>query len=285
MTRDREEAARRAAEAFEVLGNEIRTGVVLALVDEAPLSFSELRERVGVADSGRFNYHLGKLTGRFVDKDEDGYRLRYHGHRVAHAVLAGSFTATTSFDPVPVEGDCIWCGEPALRGSYEDEQVRIACGACGERIISVAFPPTAVVERTPEAALCAFERWSRRQAQLDRDGICPECASPSRVELDDDPPESLWLSPVVHHRCDVCERTQYTAIGGAVLDHPAVLAFHDEDPRTGPYWANPYLLTNRHVEVRSREPWRVDVTFERDGERLVVTVDGDLSVVETATGR
>jgi DNA-binding HxlR family transcriptional regulator len=66
MSRDREAVARTAAEAFEVLGNEIRTAMVLELADAGPLSFSELRERVGVTDSGRFNYHLEKLVGRFV---------------------------------------------------------------------------------------------------------------------------------------------------------------------------------------------------------------------------
>jgi DNA-binding HxlR family transcriptional regulator len=66
MSRDREAVARTAAEAFEVLGNGIRTAMVLELADAGPLSFSELRERVGVTDSGRFNYHLEKLVGRFV---------------------------------------------------------------------------------------------------------------------------------------------------------------------------------------------------------------------------
>jgi len=284
MDRDHEAAARTAAEAFEVLGNEIRTGVVLALADRGPLSFSGLRDHVDIADSGRFNYHLEKLVGQFVRKTDEGYRLRYHGRRVAHAVLAGSFTETASFEPVPAPGDCLHCGESSLEGAYRDERLRIRCGACEETLLSVAFPPTAVVNRTPREAVDAFERWSRRQAQLDRDGICPECASDVEVRLEDDGLERLDLSPVVHHRCAVCERTTCTAIGGAVLDHPEVVAFHAErgrDLREGPYWSNPYLLTNRHVEVRSRDPWRVDVRFEEGDASLVVTVDGELNVVET----
>lgn len=283
MSRDREEATRTAAEAFEVLGNEIRTGIVLELADAGTLSFSELRDRVGVADSGRFNYHLEKLVERFVRRTDDGYRLRYHGERVAHAVLAGSFTETASFEAVPADGECLECGEAALEGAYEDERIHIRCRSCEETLLSVAFPPTAVRDRTPHEAIDAFERWSRRQAELERDGICPECASQVRLTLDDDP--TLPLSPVVHHRCTVCERTAYTAVGGAVLDHPDVVAFnaeHGRDPRKGPYWANPYLLTNRYVEVRSRDPWRVVVRFEEEeGDELLVTVDGELNVAET----
>lgn len=286
MSRDREATARRAAEAFDVLGNEIRTAILLALLDASPLTFSELRERVGVADSGRFNYHLDRLTGQFVRTDDTGYHLRYHGWRVAHAVLAGTFTETASFDPVPVDGSCRACGEHALEGEYTDERVRIRCGACGERVLSVAFPPSAVAGRTPEEALTAFERWSRRQADLAREGICPECASRTATELDPDPPDSARLSTLVRHECATCKWGNWTTVGSAVLDHPDVIAFardRDLEPMTRPYWSNDYLVTNRYVEVRSREPWRVDVTFPADGERLVLTVDERIEVVKTAT--
>jgi hypothetical protein len=38
------------------------------------MPFSELYEAVDVDDPGKFNYHRKKLLGRFVRKDEDGYR-------------------------------------------------------------------------------------------------------------------------------------------------------------------------------------------------------------------
>jgi DNA-directed RNA polymerase subunit RPC12/RpoP len=283
MDDDRAVAARAAAEAFETLGNELRANIVLALLD-GPRTFSQLREAVGVADSGRFNYHLDQLTGQFVRKTEEGYRLRYHGDHVARSMLAGTFTETTAFEPVPVDGDCIECGDRALMGSYADERVHIDCDACGERVLTVGFPPTAVADRAPGEAIEAFERWSRHQAAMERDGVCAVCTSRVRTTLAMDPPRGIDLSPVVSHECVVCERLTCTAVGGAVVDHPEVVAFHAEagrDPRAGPYWSNPYLVTNRHVEVRSREPLRVDVTFSVDDETLVVTVDDHLDVVET----
>ncbi|MFB6172797.1 MAG: winged helix-turn-helix domain-containing protein [Haloarculaceae archaeon] len=284
MDRDRDATARRAAEAFDVLGNEIRTAILLALLADGPLTFSGLRDRVGVADSGRFNYHLDRLTGQFVRKETGGYRLRYHGRRVAHAALAGTFTETTSFDPVSVEGACRACGERALVGSYEDEAIRIRCRACDERVLAVSFPPSAVVGRSPSEAIQAFERWSRRQADLAREGICPVCASRTETHLDPDPSLGDDLAPVARHDCGTCGWQNCTTVGSAVLDHPAVDRFareHDLDPRSGPYWSNEYVVTNRHVTVESRDPWRVAVTVRADDARLVLAVDETLAVVET----
>lgn len=67
-------------EAFSLLANEDRLAILDALVrahrrGETPLSFSALRERVGIGDSGRFAYHLRELTGHFVARSSDGYSL------------------------------------------------------------------------------------------------------------------------------------------------------------------------------------------------------------------
>lgn len=63
----------RTTEAFESLGNVTRLAIQLALweakkpgpplseLSDPPVSFSELRECVGMRDSGQLNYHLDKL--------------------------------------------------------------------------------------------------------------------------------------------------------------------------------------------------------------------------------
>ena len=58
------------AEAFSVVGNETRLAILEALwaAPERPVTFSELRSRVGMADSAQCNYHLYRLTGQFVAK-------------------------------------------------------------------------------------------------------------------------------------------------------------------------------------------------------------------------
>jgi hypothetical protein len=80
-------------DAFATLGNETRLGILQTLGRAGEdLSFSVLRDRVGVEDSGQFNYHLEQLVGHFVRKTEDGYQLRRAGRRVVEAVLSGAVT-------------------------------------------------------------------------------------------------------------------------------------------------------------------------------------------------
>lgn len=45
--------------------------------------FSGLEAAVGVEDDGRFGAHLGKPAGHFVERTDEGYRLRYPGVRIA----------------------------------------------------------------------------------------------------------------------------------------------------------------------------------------------------------
>ncbi|WP_135826007.1 winged helix-turn-helix domain-containing protein [Halorussus ruber] len=73
-------------DALEVLGNEIRVSILRELAEaDGPLSFTELRERSGVRDTGKFNYHLKKLCSYFVREAEGGYELGHAGSRVIAA--------------------------------------------------------------------------------------------------------------------------------------------------------------------------------------------------------
>ncbi|MFC5972864.1 ArsR/SmtB family transcription factor [Halomarina salina] len=76
-------------DAFEALSDETRLAIVRTLADrrrdrpDAPaLSFSALRGRVGVRDSGTFNYHLNRLRRTFVRKTAEGYELDADGMRL-----------------------------------------------------------------------------------------------------------------------------------------------------------------------------------------------------------
>jgi hypothetical protein len=73
-------------DALEVLGNEIRVSILRELAEaDGPLSFTELRERAGVRDTGKFNYHLKKLCSYFVREADGGYELGHAGSRVVAA--------------------------------------------------------------------------------------------------------------------------------------------------------------------------------------------------------
>lgn len=68
-------------EAFAALGNETRMAILQALWDSRdPLSFSDLRDAIGIQDPGRFHYHLSHLTDHFVRKSGKGYVLRAAGN-------------------------------------------------------------------------------------------------------------------------------------------------------------------------------------------------------------
>ncbi|WP_265110136.1 ArsR/SmtB family transcription factor [Halosolutus halophilus] len=95
-------------DALEVLGNETRIAILRALAEvDEPLSFSELRERVGIRDSGKFNYHLTRLCEYFVRETDGGYELGPAGTRlIANVEPTGTPLETTSTDgPCPVCGD------------------------------------------------------------------------------------------------------------------------------------------------------------------------------------
>ncbi|WP_436927806.1 winged helix-turn-helix domain-containing protein [Halosimplex amylolyticum] len=70
---------------FTLLSDETRVRILAALADadREAVCFSDLRGRVGMADSGQFNYHLDRLRGDLVAKTDDGYALTEAGRAVA----------------------------------------------------------------------------------------------------------------------------------------------------------------------------------------------------------
>ncbi|WP_267642940.1 winged helix-turn-helix domain-containing protein [Haloarchaeobius amylolyticus] len=101
-----------ATDALEVLGNELRMRILRELAAaEEPLPFSTLRERAGIRDTGKFNYHLTRLCEYYVREVADGYELGHAGTRVIAAAEPmqaedGDAPATdAASDACPVCGD------------------------------------------------------------------------------------------------------------------------------------------------------------------------------------
>ena len=107
--RERTDIRQEGIDALETLSNEHRLAILRALAEaEAPLSFSELRRRVGMEDPGQFNYHLTELCERFVRDEGSGYSLGHRGERVVLAagdIDPEAATATQPDDNCPVCGD------------------------------------------------------------------------------------------------------------------------------------------------------------------------------------
>lgn len=103
------------AEALSVLADETRLAILRALADaDEPLSFSRLRERTGISDSGRFSYHLRQLCEYFVRDTPEGYELGHAGARVIDVTGAVSDSAATDPAAMSIDGpseECPVCGE------------------------------------------------------------------------------------------------------------------------------------------------------------------------------
>jgi DNA-directed RNA polymerase subunit RPC12/RpoP len=276
------------AEAFDVLGNGTRIDILRALAESPgdPVTFSTLRQRVGMTDSGQFNYHLEKLVDRFVRKGEDGYELTTAGMLVHGAILSGAYTGGAAFDPIPLtdEGDdCPDCGS-GLELRYAAERMRVACPDCDRLVASMPLPPGVLEGRDRAAIPETFDRYLRVVAEQLRDDFCLFCSGPLDARLErtafpafnlDDP------APLAVFECARCGRQVQSGPGALLLDHPAVVAFyhdHGRDVRERPVWQRP-LMHWDGVTVTSEDPLEIEAALELDGDRLAIRLDESLGVV------
>ncbi|MDS0279231.1 hypothetical protein NDI85_15630 [Halomicroarcula sp. S1AR25-4] len=270
-------------EAFALVGHELRISILRALgeADGQRLSFSTLRERIGERDSGKFNYHLSKLEGRFVAKTGRGvYALTYPGHRVVDAIHNGAFHRQDGVDAEPVSGSCLDCGG-GLAFTYDTlEGGRVACVECGRRHLRHPFDPGGLVDRSGDEIGRVFDRVARNtwaQAQTD---ICPVCAGHVRRWLRTDAPPKAVAVPghpvTVGFDCRQCSYHGNVPTGVLLLSHPAVRGFCYEngvDLRSEPLWELPFVVDPDAVTVRDDDPWEVAVTVAVGDEERVAVVD------------
>lgn len=267
---------------FSLLGNETRIGIIRALwrAGNDAVSFSELRERADVADSGQFNYHLGELVGTFVRREGDGYELTYAGRQVVGAILDGTYTKRASIDPFEIDVSCIACGS-ALEASYDDESFFVNCPDCDRGVAEFQLPPGALNGRTREELVAMTAHWIRAQSVFMQNGICPTCAGVVARSIET-ASELPGHEVRVEYDCERCVWSGHTMVGPHFLTHPAVVSFyHDHGvDLTEQWWEALMQSSNQPATVRSEDPWRISVTISVAGDELELIVDGDLNVVE-----
>ncbi|NIB98187.1 winged helix-turn-helix domain-containing protein [Halobacterium sp. R2-5] len=258
-----------AEAAFGAVADELRVRILRELWDaEGALAFSELRERVDVRDSGRFNYHLGKLRGRFVEQTDDGYELRYAGQQLVSALYSGVYTEDASVGPSPVDGSCFDCGGD-LEARYEDEHGHVECTDCGMNVVMGGVPPAFVDGREDDLAT-AIDAYLRTQIRQCTAGFCPECSGPTtgRLAVSDYGPQAIF-------ECGRCGGEFQGTASMVALEHPAVVAFyreHGRDVREVPVWKLDWVAQPEWDGDEAR------VTVAVDGDELALTVDESLSV-------
>jgi hypothetical protein len=282
-------------EAFALVGHETRVAILRAVMDAAnesgepygAVSFSELRDRVGMRDSGQFNYHLGKLVGPFLERDGKGYRMRYTTLLVMGAILAGTYTERGDAEPVTVDSPCPSCGG-VVQATYENDRGVVQCVDCEDVFCSASIPAGALEGYDREEYPRVFKQWTTRLMGEMQSGFCLACTGRVRARVavtapgadgngrGDDP------EVVVHYECQRCPEAAHTSLGAALLDHPAMVSFHWDhaiDTRGVDLWDVPWLY-DEHAHVVSEAPLRVECRAELDGETLVVTVDESLDVLD-----
>jgi hypothetical protein len=276
------------ADAFAALSDGIRVDALRALWDaDGALAFSELREAVGVRDSGQFNYHLDKLAGRFVRKTDDGYELTVAGRQVNGAIQAGAYTMEGTIDPIALDEPCPACGgSRTLR--YEDEIVRVDCEDC-DVAATVGVPPGVFAECDRADVPAVASDYLRTVVQQVTNGFCWYCEgriAPTVlpvVETADraDPPEAFRDLPTVRFDCDRCGAEIAVDLGMAMSVHPVVVGFlsdHGVDVRDRSVHEFS-ALDDESARIRERDPFRASVTYDAGGASLTLVVDEDLDVV------
>ncbi len=280
--------------AFSVLGDETRLSILLELAreagergPEAGLSFGTLRERVGVTDSGRFNYHLDRLRSGFVEKVDGEYRARYAGLQVVSTVYAGVYD-DTGRATAESSTECPECGVP-LEIRHEDARLELRCAEHG-LLTGYPVPPGALESRTLPEALTLAMRRAMSEMALSLDGICQRCWG--RVDLDwpvdpsqagETPGEWRWAQV----DCERCWLRYQVPLRTLVTALPVVRSLYTRhgydqvDAIVGPRATGyPGVCT---VTVEDGRP---TVTVDLDDETLTLSLDGDLRLRDaTSDGR
>lgn len=291
MTTETESAP---SEIFEVLGHETRLAIIEELAKRrrtqwrpAGLGFAELRKAIGVADAGKFNYHLGKLRDHFVEKHDDEYVLRNAGLELAGAIRAGTYTERIGTRRSDIDRQCPVC-DARLEAIYETGYLRVECPDHG-RLFANMVPPGAAAGRSMDELLAVANRDARHSLEHARGGTCPHCwgrmdttipADPSPI-LEDHANDAEIQQVLVRFSCERCSMTVWFPISTCVADHPAVVSFCDDhgiDLRDREYLELGFI-TGRSGTVISEDPVRVAVDVEFGDDALRLLVNETLAVV------
>lgn len=309
MTERGEEGLATPGEAFGILGNETRVNILqeLAAAGE-PLSFTELRNRVGIRQGAQFNYHLTKLVGHFVQKTADGYALRQAGRRVVEAVLAGAVEQGPHLEPTTVDYPCHFCGT-SVEVSYEDGTFVLHCPGCLENeaiedrgadadtargnLARISFPPAGLAGRSPTEGFRAAATWVHLKAVALSSGVCPGCSAAVSYTIRACTEHELGTDSVCLHcehvhavkldyTCPNCHAEFHHPVVMSLLSTPEVLAFvggHGLNVTSmGLDWGWVY-----EEEVLSTEPFEGRFTIGIDDDHLTLTLDEHLNVVDAST--
>lgn len=304
---DKEDTSLSPDQAFGLLGNDTRVGIMQALwgafesgTNDNELTYSELFEQVDYDDSGNFSYHLEKLTGPFIRQTDRGYELKQTGINVVRAVLAGTMIDDPVLGPTVVDATCPLCDAP-VEITYADELMIISCTACDGRsqwndqsghLFGAFIPPLGIDQHTVEEAFHAAVAYSLHETAIFHDGVCPHCLGAIKTIVDacadHDPGDSLCPNcdrsnmADVRMVCTTCKRSIPPPATIVALIHPAVTAFYHKHGIEHRFatWETVVRSCQVVEELISEDPLRMRMTIPVGDDILQLTLDDELNVLD-----
>jgi hypothetical protein len=280
-------------DAFQLFSHELRLEILFALW-ESPnyaLAFSEIQDAVGERDSGKFTYHLERLTGQFITEIEGQYVLQLAGHRVIDAIQSGVFHMSPTVSPVEAPGSCTRCGTtPTFE--YDELLATVSCSDCETKLIEYPFEPGGFQDRSVAEAIGAFDRRTKFMWRLASSGACFVCAGRVEVAYTDSPPQidhndrygeffAADHPALFHLSCHNCSFYSCIPVGIRLLDDPTVvgyLAMGGIDVTTDCLWELPFITDAELITVQSRDPWEILIEAPTQTDSLTVRLNDDASV-------
>jgi len=275
-------------EAFALLGHDIRLNIVVALLDNwmaaytEPISYAELMDAVEIDDSGKFNYHLKKLRGVYVEKADGGYVPTASATALYRAVVAHRPSHDADRPRLDVDSECPCCGA-GLVGTYERGFLSVDCESCDDWIgFSYPFPRNGFTDRCDEEVVRAAYRRCKHHLAVARSGQCPFCAGVTTIEIQaealseiDDPPVEMWCDSCSFH---VGSRIMFLFL----LDSRVTTVLSDAAIDVERYeWELPKSTTR----ITSQEPLRIQVEVHGEEAIATIVIDDRLNVCSTGTDR
>jgi hypothetical protein len=285
--------------AASLVGEPTRASILVALgeawdddaVHPEPLTFTALMDRVGVDDGGRFNYHLSKLVGPFVEKrtvdGTDGYFLTQRGRSVYQTFVAGTLTENPDLEPVPV-GTCCDCGGSIHATVDDDHVLALRCDDCDRPHGGIPLPPRALDDWSNSKLVdAAYQRLYHELGSLRR-GVCPACAGRVERRLDrtvgDGYVDDFDYPAFAVLVCTACTVGYVTDPATVLLTAPKVVGFladHGRDPALVRSVDDLALRARESITLTQTDPNRVAVEYRIDDDRLGIVADDTLQVTAT----
>ncbi|MFB6301174.1 MAG: ArsR/SmtB family transcription factor [Halobacteriales archaeon] len=293
-------------DAFSALGNETRMEILQALGEAGePLTFSELRERVGMRDSGQFNYHLDQVRGHFVRSTEEGYDLQQAGRRVIEAVLSGAVTEEPDLAPTEIDWPCPYCGATTevMYDVRTSRPLKLYCTECAGpemtwepfehgQLAALRFSPAGLRGRTPLEIFQAAATWEHLENLAAYRGVCPRCSGRidhsisvcASHDATDDACAHCGRRYAIQHdsRCTNCIFDLEAGFAANLLlgsiEMLAFLTDHGINPLTDAWGP---IIESADETVLSTDPLRARFTFTIEDDHLILTVDETLSVLDS----